>query len=330
MATTVTALSRCAQGEARGPHGHVPQGSWRGGIQVGGDGRDHVGLARLPTGPPHDPAGAVHHEHGGRTPDVERAHRVQVPLGVHLQVAYRGQHGDHLGQHPAGGPARRAERRGELHQGHRRGPRVDPEAGQRPGVGAGPAGGEPVKRRRDVADPAGATPPGQPEGGRADQHEHHRHRSGHVRPNLAGRLNHSPLPPVSVHLRELPRLAAVAALALLVAACGSSNNSGGTGATTAPGTTAAPTSTAGGGGEAEIDIQGFQYTVPASISPGATVKVVNKDSPVHSVTSGKDRSLFDSDVEGNGTSTFTAPTTAGTYDIICKYHSSMHGTLVVK
>ncbi len=131
-------------------------------------------------------------------------------------------------------------------------------------------------------------------------------------------------------MRELPRLAAVAALALLVAACGSSNNSGGTGATTAPGTTAAPTSTAGGGGEAEIDIQGFQYTVPASISPGATVKVVNKDSPVHSVTSGKDRSLFDSDVEGNGTSTFTAPTTAGTYDIICKYHSSMHGTLVVK
>src|SRR5262249_60433576 len=96
-------------------------------------------------------------------------------------------------------------------------------------------------------------------------------------------------------------------------------------------TSGAPATSAGpGGGTAEIDIQGFQYTVPASVSPGATIKVVNKDSPEHSVTSSKDRSQFDSDVEGGGTATFLAPTTPGTYDITCKYHPYMHGTLVVK
>jgi plastocyanin len=155
-------------------------------------------------------------------------------------------------------------------------------------------------------------------------------------------VNLSPAPLVSVHMRRLFGWAvAAAALSVLAVACGSSDNntaspSGSTGAptsapeTSAPGTSAAGTTAAPGGSQAEIEIEGFQYTAPASVSPGQSIKVVNKDGPEHSVTSGKDHSQFDVDVDGGGTGTFTAPSAPGTYDIICKYHSSMHGTLVVK
>jgi plastocyanin len=131
--------------------------------------------------------------------------------------------------------------------------------------------------------------------------------------------------------------AAAAALSVFAVACGSSDNnsaatpSGSTGAPATTAETSAPAATGtGGGSEAEIEIEGFQYTAPASVSPGQSIKVVNKDSPEHSVTSGKDKSQFDVDVDGGATGTFNAPSTPGSYDIICKYHSSMHGTLVVK
>jgi plastocyanin len=139
-------------------------------------------------------------------------------------------------------------------------------------------------------------------------------------------------------MRLLPRLAAAAALTLLVAACGSSNDDNGTGSAAGPttgagstsapaGTTAAPSSSSGGGGEAEIEIESFQFKVPASVSPGQAVKVTNKDSATHTVTSGD---KFDSEVGGSGTSTFNAPSAAGTYQLTCKFHANMHGTLVVK
>ena len=147
-------------------------------------------------------------------------------------------------------------------------------------------------------------------------------------------MNHSPAPFVCVHMRRvLTWAAAAAALSLLAVACGSSNNSASTSppqAVTTPATTQPATTGAGGGSEAEIEIEGFQYTVPPSVSPGQSIKVVNKDGPEHSVTSSKDRNQFDLDVEGGASGTFTAPSTPGSYDIICKYHSSMHGTLVVK
>jgi plastocyanin len=131
-------------------------------------------------------------------------------------------------------------------------------------------------------------------------------------------------------MRQVPRLAAVAALAMLAAACGSSNdnNSSGSGTTTA----AAPSASGGGaGGQPEIDIEGFQYTVPASVPPGAMIKVVNKDSVSHTVTSGSTTDRFDSgEVGGNGSGSITAPGSAGSYAIICTFHPNMHGTLIVK
>lgn len=138
-------------------------------------------------------------------------------------------------------------------------------------------------------------------------------------------------------MRQLPRLAAIAALALLASACGSSNDNNASSGTSSPAattpaatTTAGTTTSGGGGGEAEIEIEGFQYTVPASVSPGATIKVVNKDSTDHTVTSGTAGQFDSGDVAGGGTGTFTAPAAAGSYAITCTFHPNMHGTLVVK
>jgi hypothetical protein len=55
-------------------------------------------------------------EDGGRAADIQPANQVQVGFRVYLQVRYPVGHTGYLGQHPAGGPARRAEGRGELQQ----------------------------------------------------------------------------------------------------------------------------------------------------------------------------------------------------------------------
>ncbi|HSV65437.1 MAG TPA: cupredoxin domain-containing protein [Mycobacteriales bacterium] len=140
--------------------------------------------------------------------------------------------------------------------------------------------------------------------------------------------------------RLLPALA-LPAVALLVAACGgsstqpaatSSGSAPGSGSTPGTSASASGTSPSGsaGGTTVEVEIEGFQFKVPASVPPGATVKVRNADGPEHSITAAKDKSLFDLDVAGGSTGTFTAPTTPGSYALICTYHPNMHGTLVVK
>jgi plastocyanin len=111
-------------------------------------------------------------------------------------------------------------------------------------------------------------------------------------------------------------------MTLLAAACGGSSGS------TGPATSSAPAAANAGGGTAEIQIKDFQYVVPASVAPGATVEVVNKDAPAHTITSAKGG--FDTEVQGNGNATFTAPTTAGSYQLICNFHPNMKGELVVR
>lgn len=92
--------------------------------------------------------------------------------------------------------------------------------------------------------------------------------------------------------------------------------------------TATPTTTATGA--PDIDISNFTYTVRGPVKAGQQVTVVNDDDPSHSVTADAGNE-FDIRVSGGGgTSTFTAPATPGTYAFHCKYHSNMHGTLVVQ
>ena len=76
-------------------------------------------------------------------------------------------------------------------------------------------------------------------------------------------------------------------------------------------------------------IDNFQYKTPASVSPGATVRVMNMDAQAHTVTADTGNA-FGVTVPAGATVTFTAPATAGSYAFHCEYHANMHGSLVVK
>jgi plastocyanin len=108
----------------------------------------------------------------------------------------------------------------------------------------------------------------------------------------------------------------------LLAGCGSPE-----GTTPAAGTPAPATVAAAPTDDPVVHISGFAYQVPTSVSPGATVSVMNMDGEAHTVTA--DEGAFDVQVAGGATGTFTAPTTPGSYAFHCTYHANMHGVLVV-
>jgi plastocyanin len=78
-----------------------------------------------------------------------------------------------------------------------------------------------------------------------------------------------------------------------------------------------------------IHISKFAYQVPASVSPGATVTVMNMDGEAHTLTADSG-SAFDTKIDPGTSKTFTAPMKPGSYAFHCTYHSNMHGMLVVK
>lgn len=78
-----------------------------------------------------------------------------------------------------------------------------------------------------------------------------------------------------------------------------------------------------------IMIQNFAYQTPTSVSPGATVGVMNMDSEAHTVTADSGNA-FDVQATPGTTVTFTAPTKPGSYPFHCTYHANMHGVLVMK
>jgi plastocyanin len=79
-------------------------------------------------------------------------------------------------------------------------------------------------------------------------------------------------------------------------------------------------------GTPTLVIQDFAFGA-ITVSPGAVVSVSNLDGETHTVTA--DDGSFDQSVDGGGTASFAAPTTAGTYSYVCDIHPSMHGQLVV-
>jgi plastocyanin len=117
----------------------------------------------------------------------------------------------------------------------------------------------------------------------------------------------------------------VCAVALgTMTACSSSGSSSGSSA-------GSSASAAGGGtatSSAVITIKDFAYTTPSSVSPGAKVTVHNMDTVAHTVTADSGNA-FDAPAPV-GNSSFTAPTTPGSYPFTCTIHPEMHGTLVVK
>jgi plastocyanin len=128
---------------------------------------------------------------------------------------------------------------------------------------------------------------------------------------------------------------AMCLVAAFATACGGSSTStpeqktGTATMTASPTGTAEPTSGPAATGAATITIENMSFGEPITVSPGARVAVKNNDSAEHSVTSDT-AGKFDVDVDGKGQGTLTAPTEPGQYAVHCKYHSSMHGTLIVK
>jgi plastocyanin len=122
------------------------------------------------------------------------------------------------------------------------------------------------------------------------------------------------------------RLAAVAmvAAALALAACSSGGSS--TPTTSMGGSSASSGSTQGG---TTITISNFMFSPMAlTVSPGATVTVVNKDSVAHTLT-GKAGAFDTGDVQPGQSKTFTAPNKAGSYPYLCSIHQYMTGMLTV-
>lgn len=125
----------------------------------------------------------------------------------------------------------------------------------------------------------------------------------------------------------MTRLIALLSAFLLLTACSSGSTTVSAPESPVATTSAAPTTPAAAG--PTITISDMQFGPPLTVAPGATVTVVNSDSAEHTVTADSGNA-FDVDVDGKGTTTFTAPTTPGTYAFHCTYHPRMHGQLIVK
>lgn len=77
-----------------------------------------------------------------------------------------------------------------------------------------------------------------------------------------------------------------------------------------------------------ITIENFEYDVSGTVSPGARVTVINRDTAAHTVTA-DGRGSFDLEVDGNSRATFTAPERQGDYAFYCEFHPAMTDTLAV-
>jgi len=79
-----------------------------------------------------------------------------------------------------------------------------------------------------------------------------------------------------------------------------------------------------------ITIKNFMFMpMSLTVSPGATVKVTNKDSATHTLTANGGQ-FNTGDISQNQKKTFKAPMKPGTYTYICNIHQYMMGTVIVR
>lgn len=127
-------------------------------------------------------------------------------------------------------------------------------------------------------------------------------------------------------------LAGSAVLLAALTAC-----SGGGGGSSSSSTEPSPshhasTAPSKGAKAATLTIKNFTFT-PANltVAPGTKVTVTNKDTTTHTVTATDKKKSFDTgSVAAGKTTTFTAPSTAGSYPYKCTIHPFMKATLTVK
>lgn len=91
--------------------------------------------------------------------------------------------------------------------------------------------------------------------------------------------------------------------------------------------TPSPIATSGAPTSGTITISGFAYST-LTIARGGTITVFNKDGAGHTVTDAG--GAFDQNAPGGSTTTFRAPSVAKTYSLVCNFHGSMSGSLIVK
>ena len=132
---------------------------------------------------------------------------------------------------------------------------------------------------------------------------------------------------------RFPRQIAVLFSLLLLTLAGCSSSSGSKTAvapSSSKAASAASSSSTAVAGAAQIVIDNFTFS-PATltVTPGEKVTVVNKDSTTHTVTATGNKAFDTGDIASGATTTFTAPSTAGSYPYICTIHQFMHGTLTV-
>jgi plastocyanin len=132
-------------------------------------------------------------------------------------------------------------------------------------------------------------------------------------------------------MNRLSLAAAGTAALMFLAACGSSAGAGGGGthAPTGPAASGPAGATQPASGPT-ITISNFGYTGALTVTPGATVTVVNRDSVAHTLTDKQTHAFDTGNIAGSGgTGTFTAPTKPGSYPFGCTYHPEMSGVLTV-
>ena len=79
-----------------------------------------------------------------------------------------------------------------------------------------------------------------------------------------------------------------------------------------------------------ITISNFSFMpMQLKVTPGATIKVTNKDSVTHTLTSTNGK-FNTGNIRHNQTKSFTAPDKPGTYHYMCNIHQYMTGTIIVK
>ncbi|NNN21592.1 MAG: hypothetical protein HKL80_06260 [Acidimicrobiales bacterium] len=79
-----------------------------------------------------------------------------------------------------------------------------------------------------------------------------------------------------------------------------------------------------------ITIQNYAFSPsPLTVSPGETVNVQNHDQMAHTVTA-KDQTFDTGAIPAGSSTSFKAPSKAGTYAYSCTFHTFMHGVLIVK
>jgi plastocyanin len=112
----------------------------------------------------------------------------------------------------------------------------------------------------------------------------------------------------------------------LLALVGCSN-----GDSTAPATTSASSAaTSANPGGTRIVIEDFTFSpTNLRVRNGAKVTVVNRDSDAHTVTATQDKVFDTGNITAGATTTFTAPSTPGSYSYLCTLHPNMKGTLTV-